>query len=292
MWEPTGRRRAAAQPRSRSRRPAGACGLRAALDVRASAALKRRGGGGARRYFASRRTRICTVTRSCGMARCCSRRGIAPRARKRRSGRCRALGGPRSRRGGAVGGPFWQDRASCLPAHALAGLGTAEGPTRYPVVLDACAAPGNKAAHALAVATAPDGLVLAVERCSPRQPACQVRHTLSHEAACARERASLPAAMCGASEPFEGGCRDPRRTALLRKTLQRLGASRVKVAHPSVLCLYARDSTPGAGVHLLAGSETAKRRLPKAPRWLRSRRCGPHPPGRSLCQAHRLCGQI
>jgi putative methyltransferase len=53
-----------------------------------------------------------------------------------------------------------QDWASCLPAHVL----SAHGTRRFRVVIDACAAPGNKATHMQALALQEAGLLVAVER--------------------------------------------------------------------------------------------------------------------------------
>ncbi len=53
-----------------------------------------------------------------------------------------------------------QDWASCLPAHVL----SSQGRRRFNVVVDACAAPGNKATHIQALALEPAGMVIAVER--------------------------------------------------------------------------------------------------------------------------------
>ncbi len=66
-----------------------------------------------------------------------------------------------------------QDRASCFPAHVLMGLGGGRA-AELRVVIDACAAPGNKATHLAALLAAqPEppphgGTVVAVERDAAR----------------------------------------------------------------------------------------------------------------------------
>lgn len=62
-----------------------------------------------------------------------------------------------------------QDRASCMVAHVLAGAGHSGFPRRFRTIVDACAAPGNKASHAASLSLQPNGVLIAVEADATRE---------------------------------------------------------------------------------------------------------------------------